>query len=51
MHDALDQSTIDDRLAAMWPLARAAWSVAGKPLPSYARSDTPGNILRGRSLS
>jgi hypothetical protein len=48
--DPLDRSTVDERIAAMWPLARAAWSVAGKTVPSYQRHDTPGTIIRGRAL-
>jgi hypothetical protein len=46
--DPLDRSTVDERIASMWPLARAAWSVAGKPIPDYARRDTPGMLIRAR---
>jgi len=48
--DPLDRSLVDDRLATMWPLARAAWSVAGKAIPDYPRSEAPGTIVRGRDL-
>ena len=44
--DPLDRSTADGRVAAMWPLAMAAWSVAGKALPTYERKDAPGRVLR-----
>ena len=44
--DPLDRSNVDERLARMWPLARAAWSVAGNAMPSYARKDIPGRMLR-----
>ena len=30
----------------MWPLAIEAWSLTGKPIPDYARNETP--ILRLR---
>jgi hypothetical protein len=44
--DPLDQTTVDERVALMWPLAREAWAVAGQPIPSYDRSRTPGRIDR-----
>ena len=47
--DPLDHSTLDERIAAMWPLARAAWSVAGQSIPDYARQDAPGILIRGRT--
>jgi hypothetical protein len=48
--DPLDRSTVDERIAMMWPLARAAWSVAGQPIPNYARSEAPGHLIRWRAL-
>jgi hypothetical protein len=48
--DPLDRSTIDERLAMMWPLAVQAWSVAARALPNYARSEAPGKVIRGREL-
>jgi hypothetical protein len=48
--DPLDHRTIDERLATMWPLARAAWSVAGMPIPSYTRREAPGVVTRGRKV-
>jgi hypothetical protein len=44
--DPLDATTIDDRVAVMWPLARAAWAVAGLTIPAYERRESPGRILR-----
>ena len=34
----------------MWPLALAAWSVAGQPVPDYARSEAPGKVVRKSEL-
>jgi hypothetical protein len=47
--DPLDRSTIDERLAAVWPLTKAAWSISGKEIPTYARAASPGLMLRQRS--
>ena len=46
VRDPLDRSTVDERVAAVWPLTREAWAVAGKEIPSYLRSAAPGNIRR-----
>lgn len=46
LRDALDRSTVDDRIAMMWPLAKEAWAVAGKPIATYARSEMPGTLTR-----
>ena len=34
-------TTVEERLAMMWPLAVDAWSLAGLPLPNYSRNDMP----------
>ncbi|HUG54144.1 MAG TPA: hypothetical protein VMR21_11095 [Vicinamibacteria bacterium] len=34
-------TSVAERLAMMWPLALEAWSLSGRPLPSYARGQTP----------
>jgi hypothetical protein len=34
-------STAAERLAMMWPLALEAWSLTGRPLPEYRRSEAP----------
>jgi hypothetical protein len=44
--DPLDRSTVDERLAMMWPLAKEAWSVAGKPIATYERKNMPGKLTR-----
>lgn len=46
LRDPLDRSTIDERIAMMWPLAKEAWSVAGKPIANYERKDMPGALVR-----
>ncbi len=39
-------TTPEERLAMMWPLAVEAWSLAGRPLPRYARGEAPVAVLR-----
>ena len=39
-------STPEERLAAMWPLALEAFSLAGRPLPDYARTEAPVTLRR-----
>jgi hypothetical protein len=34
-------TTPAERIAMMWPLAEAAWRLAGRSLPTYTRRDTP----------
>ena len=46
LRDPLDRSTVDERVAAVWPLTREAWAVAGKEIPSYQRSTAPGSVQR-----
>jgi hypothetical protein len=46
LRDALDRSTVDDRIAMMWPLAKEAWSVAGLPIATYGRQDMPGTLVQ-----
>ena len=44
-----DLSNVTDpvqRIRMMWPLAVEAWQLAGLPLPSYTRSDTPSRVFR-----
>ncbi len=45
--DPFDRSTPEERLATMWALAKEAWAVSGRELPSYARSEAPGQLARG----
>lgn len=35
-----------ERVAMMWPLAEAAWKLAGRPLPTYDRRTLPGKLFR-----
>ncbi|MCX4240675.1 hypothetical protein [Paraliomyxa miuraensis] len=39
-------TTVEQRLAMMWPLAVRAWTLAGREIPRYARSEMPGRIIR-----
>jgi hypothetical protein len=40
--DDLSQiTTVEERLAMVAVLTAEAWSLAGKPLPAYARHETP----------
>jgi hypothetical protein len=39
-------TTAQQRLAMMWELAQQAWLLAGRTLPDYERSSTPGRVLR-----
>ena len=39
-------TTAAERIAMMWPLAREAWAVAGRPLPTYTRKEVPGRLFR-----
>jgi hypothetical protein len=41
-------TTAAERLAMMRPLALAAWSVAGLPLPTYRRDEMPIKLVRRR---
>jgi hypothetical protein len=44
-----DLSTVTDpaqRIRMMWPLAVEAWQLAGLPLPSYTRANTPSRVFR-----
>lgn len=52
---ALEDGTDDDlssvtdpaqRIRMMWPLAVEAWQLAGLPLPSYTRANTPSRVFR-----
>jgi hypothetical protein len=39
--DLSRETTATERLAMMWSLTLEAWALAGRPLPTYARSETP----------
>jgi hypothetical protein len=40
-------TTAEERLAMVWPLTLAAWRLAGRELPSYARAEMPVRVIRG----
>lgn len=44
--DLSDSTTVEQRLAMMWPLALEAWSLTGAPMPDYERAHTPVTIRR-----
>jgi hypothetical protein len=44
--DLSDSTTPAQRLEMMWPLALEAWSLAGGPLPGYARHEAPVRWFR-----
>jgi len=46
--DLSDSTSAAERIAMMWPLAQAAWAVAGKPLPTYDRQQTPARLFQPR---
>ena len=37
-------TSVEERLAMMWPLAVEAWSLTGRPLPTYARGEVPVTV-------
>jgi hypothetical protein len=39
-------STPEERLAMMWPLAVEAFSLSGRPMPSYPRGGAPVALRR-----
>jgi len=46
--DARDNSTVDERIALVWTLTRRQWAFSGRAVPTYARSEMPGSIVRDR---
>ncbi|TVQ94627.1 MAG: hypothetical protein EA397_01315 [Deltaproteobacteria bacterium] len=42
----VDSTSIDERLAMMWPLAKAAFEAAGIPTDPPPRHLLPGRVLR-----
>lgn len=39
-------STPTERVAMMWTLAQSAWTLAGRPLPTYDRRNLPARLFR-----
>ena len=46
--DLSHSTTASERLDMMWRLALDAWASAGKPIPDYTRTETPGRVIRRR---
>lgn len=44
--DLARRTTPAERVLMMWPLARDAWILAGKPIPTYRREETPVRLIR-----
>ena len=42
--DISADTTAEERLAMVWPLTLEAWRLAGLPLPTYARHETPVRV-------
>jgi hypothetical protein len=38
--------TPSERVAMVWRLTLDAWAFRGEPIPSYARGESPGRIVR-----
>ena len=45
LDDLLATTTASERVAMVWRLTRDAWSLAGMPIPDYARSEAPGRVV------
>jgi hypothetical protein len=43
--DLTAETTAEERLEMMWPLALEAWSLTGVALPSYSRLQTPVRVV------
>ena len=39
-------TTAAERIAMMWPLAEAAWKLAGRAMPTYDRQHIPARLFR-----
>lgn len=44
--DIRAETSVEQRLAMMWPLAVRAWTLSGRPMPQYSRAEIPGRIIR-----
>ena len=47
--DLSSQTTAEERLAMMWPLALDAWRLSGRRLAEYSRAEIPVRILADAS--
>ena len=48
LSDERDQSTVDERIAAVAVLTREQWAFAGLEIPRYTRAEMPGELIRRR---
>ena len=39
-------TTVEERLSMMWPLAVEAWTLSGRELPAYDRTNLPARLIR-----
>ena len=44
--EPVDERSPGELVASVWAITLDAWASTGKPLPSYARADTPGRMIR-----
>lgn len=44
--DLSTTTTGAERIEMMWPLARDAWSFAGRAISDYSRDETPIHVIR-----
>ena len=44
--DLSDTTTVGERLSMMWQLAVQAWTLTGRALPVYDRTNLPGRLFR-----
>lgn len=49
--DLSGTTTATERIEMMWPLARDAWSFAGRSIPDYPREQTPVRVIHPESPS
>ena len=43
-NDLSGSTTAEQRLLMMWPLTLDAWALAGLPMPTYTRGETPVSL-------
>lgn len=44
--DLSTTTTAEERVAMMWELAQASWAMTGRAMPTYARAEMPGRLIR-----
>lgn len=47
--DVLGDVTPAACVAMVWALTLDAWAASGQPIPTYARADAPGRLIRATS--